>query len=369
MTGSTLLAVPLPFVTAALALALALRMIFGGFGKRASGHLFAALFFVLAAQAALVGLRFGYRIDGLIGLQRVLPLLTAPLTYLGFRVLAEPPLGRRGIALHLSAAFGLVALAMRWPGPVDILIGLSFVSYIVLSARLLAQGPAAFEALALSAVGALRRWLLAAVLLLGFIALMDLAIALDFATAAGTRAPALIGLGSLVLIPALVAAALLWPAAAVAPSTPPSRPAAALVERIEALLETTGLYRDPDLSLGRLARRLGQPARDVSEAVNRVKGCNVSQLVNDHRIRAAADALARSTEPVAELMLGVGFRSRSNFYREFRRVHGLSPADFRRAERAQAQPSSSAGSSSAGSSGPAATTAARPCAGGSSRST
>ncbi len=363
MAEAGLLAVPLPFVTAALALAIALRMTMGGFGTAASRWLFVGLFVVLALQALLVGLRFGYGIADLIGLQRVLPLLTAPLTYLGFRALAEPLPGRRGIALHLGAALGLMALMLFWPGPVDLVIALSFLVYILLSTRLLARGPGAFEVLPLAAVASVRRWLLAAILFLAFVAVMDLAIALDFATAAGRGAPALIGLGSLVVIPALVAAAMLWPRVGVEVPARPGEAASQLVDRLDRLLDETGLHRDPDLSLGRMARRLGLPAREVSDAVNRARGCNVSQFVNDHRVRDAAARLAASDVPVAELMLEVGFRSRSNFYREFARVFSMTPAEHRR--RAAAQPASQAASSGV----VASTTSASPRAGGSRRST
>lgn len=366
MAEPGLFAVPLPFVTALAALAILLGMARIGFGTRASRLAFAALFAVVALQAVLVGLRFGYGVERFTAIQRVLPLFTAPLTWLGFRLVADPRAAWRPSLAHLGAALGLVLLCFAAPFLTDLAIGCSFILYIVLSMRLFVQGPEAFEAVALADVEAVRRWLLAAILVLGFVAIMDGLIALDFALGAGEGVPLLIGVGSLVLIPLLAAAAVLWPRARPASRRDGDGAAdgpTALVARIEALLDATALHRDPDLSLSRLARRLGLPAREVSDAVNRARGCNVSQFVNEHRVRDAAAGLAASDVSVAELMAEVGFRSRSNFYREFARVFSMTPAEYRR--RAAVQPASKSASSGVVDS----TTSARPSAGGSRRST
>ncbi len=364
MAEPGLLAVPLPFVTALAALASLLGMTRAGFGARASRLAFTALFAVVALQAVLVGLRFGYGVEWFTAIQRVLPLFTAPLSFLGFRLAADPQAAWRRSLVHLGAGFGLVLFCFVAPFLTDFVIGCSFVFYIVLLARLFAGGAPAFEAVALGDVEAVRRWLVAAILVLGFVAFMDGLIALDFALGAGEGVPLLIGVGSLVLIPLLAAAAVFWPRARPAPRRggDGEEGTAVLMARIEALLDATGLHRDPDLSLGRLARRLGLPAREVSDAVNRARGCNVSQFVNDRRVADAAARLSESDVPLAELLPEVGFRSRSNFYRAFARVYSMTPAEYRR--RAAAQPASQSASSGAVD----LTTSARPSAGGSRRS-
>lgn len=107
---------------------------------------------------------------------------------------------------------------------------------------------------------------------------------------------------------------------------------AALVERLEALM-ATGLYRDAGLDAARLAKRLGVPQRRVSEAVNGRLGLNVSQYVNGRRVEEACRRLAAGDEAVTEIMLAVGFETKSNFNREFRRVTGTSPTQWRQARR------------------------------------
>ncbi|MCL4066990.1 hypothetical protein M3484_10440 [Pseudomonas sp. GX19020] len=71
------------------------------------------------------------------------------------------------------------------------------------------------------------------------------------------------------------------------PNPVPNVNDALVLERLTALLSERRLYRDPDLTLDRLSCRLGIPARQVSGAINRQLGCNVSQAINDWRIREA----------------------------------------------------------------------------------
>ena len=89
--------------------------------------------------------------------------------------------------------------------------------------------------------------------------------------------------------------------------------------------EVLTLYLDPDLTLARLARRMTLPAKQVSAAVNRVTGENVSRLINGYRIRHACERLAAG-DGVTTAMLASGFNTKSNFNREFLRVTGMSPS-------------------------------------------
>ena len=98
--------------------------------------------------------------------------------------------------------------------------------------------------------------------------------------------------------------------------------------RLEALLTDQELYLDPDLTLGRLSRRLGIPVKQLSAAINRVTHGNVSRYVNRFRIERACERLLAG-ESVAVAMDSSGFSTRSNFNREFRRITGKSPSDWR----------------------------------------
>ena len=59
-------------------------------------------------------------------------------------------------------------------------------------------------------------------------------------------------------------------------------------------------------------------------------GRNVSQVLNEYRIEEAKRLLARSDLPVTTILFEVGFQTKSNFNREFLRVAGMTPSDYRR---------------------------------------
>lgn len=99
----------------------------------------------------------------------------------------------------------------------------------------------------------------------------------------------------------------------------------AIMAQLEELLTRDRLYLDTDLTLARLARRMGVPMKVLSGAINRCTGENISRYVNGHRIRHACERL-RAGIPVIDAMLESGFNTKSNFNREFRRVMGTSPS-------------------------------------------
>jgi AraC-like DNA-binding protein len=101
------------------------------------------------------------------------------------------------------------------------------------------------------------------------------------------------------------------------------------LDALQALMQTRRPYRDPDLNLDRLARKAVLPMRQISAAINRATGKNVSQYVNEFRIAEACALLLETDKPVTEIMLDVGFQTKSNFNREFRRVTNMTPVQWR----------------------------------------
>ncbi|MDO7556654.1 MAG: helix-turn-helix domain-containing protein [Loktanella sp.] len=70
--------------------------------------------------------------------------------------------------------------------------------------------------------------------------------------------------------------------------------------------------------------------KQLSEAINKVTGENVSRYINAARINEAKAVLS-SGENVTSAMLSSGFNTKSNFNREFLRVAGVSPSEWLRA--------------------------------------
>jgi len=103
---------------------------------------------------------------------------------------------------------------------------------------------------------------------------------------------------------------------------------AEIMASLEAFLSGEPLHLDPNLTLSRLARRLHLPEKRLSLAVNRVTGANVSRYINTWRIRHACQ-LMEGGATVTDAMLDSGFNTKSNFNREFLRVIGASPSQWR----------------------------------------
>jgi AraC-like DNA-binding protein len=101
----------------------------------------------------------------------------------------------------------------------------------------------------------------------------------------------------------------------------------AIIVKLDDYLQTHRPFVDPDLTLARLARKLTVPAKQLSAAINRIKGENVSRYVNRARIEEACRRLAEG-QSVTSAMLDSGFNTKSNFNREFLRVKGTSPSKW-----------------------------------------
>mgnify|MGYP001795335429 CR=1 FL=1 len=98
-------------------------------------------------------------------------------------------------------------------------------------------------------------------------------------------------------------------------------------ERIQTFMEVQKPYLDPDLTLTRLSRKMGVPAKLVSATINLTTGENVSRFINNARIAAAQRAMLAGAT-VTNAMLMSGFNTKSNFNREFLRVSGTSPSGW-----------------------------------------
>ncbi|MTD28663.1 helix-turn-helix domain-containing protein [Erwinia sorbitola] len=185
----------------------------------------------------------------------------------------------------------------------------------------------------------LRGWQLLALLLI-VVALLDVVITLLMSFAEGAGTAELLLAGNLSMAGVMSLLLLLGH-----PSREPvvSRVARevsaadpAIMARIDALMQE-GLYREPQLNLARLARKAGIPTRQVSAAINALHQQSVSQYVNGWRIREAGERLAGRSQTVIEVMESVGFQTKSNFNREFRRITGKTPSEWRREAWEQAE--------------------------------
>lgn len=330
---------PLPVLTALLCCVIAIFVWRLNLGIKRVSNTFAWLFILCAAEAFLVALRFGYGAEQFIWLQRILPLLLGPMIYLGFyAATVEAKTFTRSMAFHLSAP--IFILAIFWIFSVhmhelDWVISASYILYALLLLKLWRKGPDALSFVRVDITQSLSNWMLRGLMLIVFVLVLDTAIALDFVLNKGANVPQLISYGSVPLIILLIAALIALPTMvsrsnnAVKPfSTTPAN--SDIQQRFDAMMRDEEIYLDPYLSLQRIAKRLHVPAREVSSAINRAKGMNVSQYVNTYRVAYAAQNLISGNDSVVKVAERSGFLTRSNFYREFQRIHGKSPNEYRK---------------------------------------
>ena len=91
-----------------------------------------------------------------------------------------------------------------------------------------------------------------------------------------------------------------------------------------------GWWREPALTLPRLARCLGTNSGRLSRAINLGLGVNFSVFVNGLRAEGVAEALAARTDAdLLDLAFEMGFASKASFNRAFQARYGLPPSRYR----------------------------------------
>ena len=136
----------------------------------------------------------------------------------------------------------------------------------------------------------------------------------------------------------LTAGALLFrrkKAALVQPEETDVIPAAPLLkEQLSKIIEEEELFKQPDLRVTDIAARLATNRTYVSAIIKSLSGDSFSTLVNGYRVRYAQKLMQEHPKmSVTEIAEESGFSSRSAFYRNFKDITGLSPAEWKRAAR------------------------------------
>lgn len=331
-------AIPLPFVVA-LMLTLLLLILLSS--ERRTQKPVAVFIGALILMVTLVGLRWSTSLTFVRWLQPCCACLVPLLAWRCFSAATTTAPGRfwlRCLLLPLPVIVGFLFLQPVFP---DLWIPAITLFYGGKLLRLAAAGQDSFGAVRLSETTSATGAAALTGMLLCVSALTDLLISADVALFSGHHVTMVIAAAQVLVMLALAALIVrinaLQPAAEKAAKEPPEitqnvqaqEEDHAIYQRIRQLIETRALYRDPDLTLDRLARKAVIPARKVSQAINRIEQCNVSQLINRYRVQEAQRLLETSTLPVTEVMAEAGFRTKSNFNREFLRIVGSGPQRYR----------------------------------------
>ena len=355
-----MLAIPVPFVVSLLLLLLAVTLY-----VRLPQQAKAACAFLLLCSltTGTVGLRWTLDWSWLRFLQPVLAATIPAAAWSCFFIKRSN--WRKAFSLHwLGPSVVVLALLAQpfWSAPLDEWITLLYVAYGI---ALIRRSREDWENIALGEWEGARKAALVAGAMLLFSALIDSAMSIDFAFRAGKEALYILTIGHLIMLPLLslavvmvgistpaeeeepeVEESLIQPShdlTSISELTVKAEPllsaerALEITQLLDQLMQEKKLYLDPELTLNKLSRKLVIPAKQISTAVNLVHQRNISKLINEYRIEHAKQALRSCSDTITQIMLSSGFQTKSNFNREFSRVTGTTPSDYR--EQNQRSPS------------------------------
>lgn len=321
--------IPLHFLVTIGAILFALREFFETPSGERNRFLIAFLL-VLALQAAIIGIRFGYGQEWLREFQPISASILPPLAFLSFR----ERLGFPKVLIHFLPPIIVVVITLFALSLLDAYLALNNLVYGLLLARIGLKGS---DGLSWAGLNRARNWLVTLwliVALLVYSGITDSVIAMDFYLTDGQNTSRLVGIASAAGLFANIIIALYVLVKARREKgggrPQPGDTEKAVFEKVDHFLREEKLYLDPDLNLNRIARRLILPARDVSRAINALTAQNVSQYVNGLRIEAACQLMKREGLSVTNAIYASGFNTKSNFNREFLRVTGKTPSEWKR---------------------------------------
>lgn len=331
---ATMLTIPIPLMVALILGFLALRHLLA----KDRPTFFLILIAVCGFQSLIVSLTQHYGVRWLVMAQPITASVIPPIAWLTFQSATLRPIDIRRDGLHLSAPIFTTFCLFFAPVTLDAVLALIFLGYGGAILFWLHKDDSLPLARLESGPLPARIWKAMGVLLM-LSALSDILIASAIGSGRIEWRPLIIsvftsfnllGIGLLSLSRDAEGTTEVDRDEIETNQSPPAEEYATLILRLDTLMENDRPYLDPELSLARLARRLHVPIKQLSVAINLVKGENVSRYVNGFRIRNACACLEKGNT-VTEAMLGSGFNTKSNFNREFGRVMGQSPSAFLRA--------------------------------------
>jgi AraC-like DNA-binding protein len=97
------------------------------------------------------------------------------------------------------------------------------------------------------------------------------------------------------------------------------------------LFQDKKIYRDSSLSLKKSSKKLNISAHQLSQYINEHKKTNFNGFINTFRIKEAAEILKETDEKnIVDIAFEVGFNSVSSFHEAFKKIYGMSPAEYRK---------------------------------------
>lgn len=103
-----------------------------------------------------------------------------------------------------------------------------------------------------------------------------------------------------------------------------------LMDGLQDLMEKEQCFKNPNLKLPDLARRLNILPHTLSQLLNDNMNVGFSKYINEWRIKEAKNLIASNqSHKLDTISFECGFNSASTFYTTFKKLEGLTPAKFR----------------------------------------
>lgn len=315
----------------------------------AASTLLAAFFFLLSAQMGLLTLSLEVGRDQWWAFLRpTIAMTIGPVAWLYFSSAANPEFKirfRHGLHFLPAIAIGLELVSNIVIVDIDTAIIASYAAYslaLFWQARL---GASRFSHLR-NGASLVHLWLVVGAAILALSAISEIAIAADIQRGrAISQSPALLGvlIIDFVLVAYVLLAALRQPAAfewmftlrektlSQSPGTYREDEYQQCIGQLNALIQRERIHTQEGITVRVVARKIGVPARLLSEAINRIYGESYSRFMNRRRVEVAQQLLRdHANLPMIDVMFDSGFRTKSSFNREFRAVTGETPSSFRK---------------------------------------
>lgn len=322
---------PIPLVVALILGFLFVRTLL----VRDRSWLFLALIVSCAIQGLVISLNQHYGFTAFHFVQPVTASLVPPLAYLAFKSSALKQLSWSTDLVHILGPAFVVFCVWLVPVALDVAVSALFISYGGYMIWRMWHGR---DSLLLTKLDADRTPLIiwrAIAIALMLSAFSDILIVADQMFGSGTLRPWIISVFSSLTLLALGLLSLSKDIDGVSDSNgrDVQEPAeiraedVAIANRLQDLIMREKLFLDPDLTIGRLSRKLGIPSKQLSAAINKSTGENISRYINRFRIDYACGQMIDG-KSVTTAMYDSGFNTKSNFNREFLRIKGCAPRDY-----------------------------------------
>lgn len=108
---------------------------------------------------------------------------------------------------------------------------------------------------------------------------------------------------------------------------------AGIAKRLTSAINDDNAHLDPELTLAKLSAIVREPSQYISQTLSQHLGTTFFDFINNARINSAKHMLEETNQSVLDVALATGFNSRSSFYKAFNKFTGLTPSQYRKAQK------------------------------------